>query len=200
MPRVHYTPEQMDQARTEVARLGSLRAAERETGISRTCLTRWTTGKHAPRFQEIQTQLRNQIDERLIDQFNRNAAAAATVTQDALEASHQALTDATAPQPQPDDYNDPDEHAQALRTWAERRADAAKNAQALSNTAKNLATAGGIALDKSFQVQGRPVATIQHKRDAEDILHSLNQLVPGLVLEGTATEIEPKQLPHNSSA
>jgi hypothetical protein len=68
-----------------------------------------------------------------------------------------------------------------------------------AKTALSLATAQGIQIDKALVLEGRPTV-ITERRDAEDILRSLNEMVPGLVIDSTATELPTKALQAKTSA
>lgn len=164
MPRVTYSEAQMDEARAAVFRYGSLRAAERETGYSRKALTRWTQAPgHAQRYQQLCRQLRAQVEDQLIDDFTATVAKSVAVTNEALEATSELLE---------------------ARNY--------KDAKAASDAAKNGALIAGIGVDKSRLMQDKPTSINSHeRRDLDDILHSLNTLVPGLVVDSTAQDITP---------
>lgn len=162
MPRVTYSEAQIDEARAAVYRLGSARAAERELGIHHKTLIRWTRAPgHAERYHTLRTRLRAEVEERLIDDFTTTVAQSVHATNDALDATTEAL--------------------------AQRNS---KDAKAYSDAAKNAALVAGIAVDKSRLMQDKPTSIHAHDgRDTDDILRSLNTLIPGLVIDGTAHEI-----------
>ena len=166
MPRVAYTPAQMDQARAEVIRQGSIRQAHLATGISEGALRRWTTGQHQAHFDQLRARLRAELDEALIDDFKQQTKKAVRTTNEALDHTTQLL--------ERGDY---------------------KNAKAASDAAKNTALVAGIATDKGRLMEDKPTVITRNDRDAEDILRSLNHLVPGLVLDSTAEVIDTQQLP-----
>lgn len=166
MPRIHYKPEQVDQALAVVFELGSHRAAAKATGIAPNTLRDWTSRKHAERYEEISANLRANVDQRLVDRFTANAQQAAEVTTLATEKTRELL-----------------------------ESDDVKGASYASSAGRNLATIFGIAVDKSRVIEGKPTVITQHDgRDLDDILRSLNQLVPGLVVDSTCEPITDETL------
>lgn len=168
MPRVTYSEAQMDEARAAVFRYGSLRKAEQETGYSRRALARWTKAPgHAERYEKLCNQLRAQVEQELINDFTATIAQSVAVTAEALNATSEAITNGNA-----------------------------KDAKAFSDTAKNGALVAGIGVDKSRLMQDKPTSINGHEhRDLDDILKSLNTLVPGLIVDSTAEDITPAPQP-----
>jgi hypothetical protein len=60
-------------------------------------------------------------------------------------------------------------------------------ARELPGAVRNLATAAGIATDKSSALRGRPTEVHEH-RHVDEILNRLRQRFPGLVIDGTVDE------------
>lgn len=195
MPRVTYSEAQIDEARAAVFRYGSLRKASLETGYSRDALARWTKSPgHAERYEKLCNQLRAQVEQELINDFTASVAQGVAVTGEALSAASTAIADSTATAPNRDDYEDLDEYKAAFAAWATLKSNAAKDAKAFSDTAKNSALVAGIGVDKSRLMQDKPTSINTHeRRDLDDILKSLNTLVPGLIVDSTAEDITPTQ-------
>lgn len=57
-----------------------------------------------------------------------------------------------------------------------------------ASVAYKLSLTHGIQQDKALAVEGRPSVITAHV-DAEDILNNLNNLIPGLVIDGTAEDV-----------
>ena len=68
-----------------------------------------------------------------------------------------------------------------------------------SQVAQRASTVKGINVDKLLQLTGRPTQVVEH-RNADEVLRKLGASLPGLIVDGTATEIEPKAIPSQSSA
>jgi hypothetical protein len=61
-----------------------------------------------------------------------------------------------------------------------------------ARSAQHLSTVTGIQIDKALLLAGRPTQIHADGRDLDDILKSLNTLVPGLVIDSTAEDVTPQ--------
>jgi hypothetical protein len=61
----------------------------------------------------------------------------------------------------------------------------------LAQVATRIATSRGISVDKASVLRGMPTEITEH-RNADELLRKLSTQLPGLIVEGTAEEIESK--------
>lgn len=173
LSRSSYSEQQRDEAMLAYYTLGTFKKAATETGIPSDTIKHWVLYTQKEHYQALIRRHGPELEQQLVGRLQHVAARATEVAAESLDATSDAVAQG--------DY---------------------KAAQAFSNTAKNATLSAGITVDKSQLIQGKPTSIVANDRDAEDILRSLNNLIPGLVIDSTATEIPTTQIqqttPHDT--
>jgi transposase-like protein len=161
--RRRYSPTEIDAALATLAATGSSFEASQRTGINPHTLRHWKT-LHHDRYTQIAEREAPKLEAIAAQQAREIMVRAGETEHTLLDTLNKRIND-DAP---------------------------TKELSELAGTLQRVTTSKGINGTKLLELTGRPTQIVEH-REGTDILRALASKVPGLVIDGTATE-----LPHAS--